>query len=298
MITGSEAFHLLFENPVAASGSMGILGDGWTPLHRLYYGIVPMIPVLKTVTLEPREGNSFRRAWRRIPGGCVNALSLGNRGLDHLLGVLQTRMNRPSVISLFAANPEEMSTIVERVAASEEQFPWILRDIVAFEIDLSCPNHSQANDMEGVLAASGDLPRPVVAKVGAEVLEGRAAIAAAHAGHIAAVSGINSVRWEGIFPRQISPLVKSVGMSGGVSGRPIKTLSLQIIRHLREELPKGFPILGIGGIQDYDDLIDLHEAGATGFELGTVLTQFPLLAIKLLKRIAREGQPGRGVMQL
>jgi dihydroorotate dehydrogenase len=87
-------------------------------------------------------------------------------------------------------------------------------------------------------------------------------------------------------------------MSGGVSGRPIKTLSLQIIRHLREELPKGFPILGIGGIQDYDDLIDLHEAGATGFELGTVLTQFPLLAIKLLKRIAREGQPGRGVMQL
>ena len=50
--------------------------------------------------------------------------------------------------------------------------------------------------------------------------------------------------------------------SGGLSGRPLAEAANQIIRSLREGLPKGYPIIGVGGIMNAVDALNKIRAGA------------------------------------
>ncbi|MDO4681515.1 MAG: quinone-dependent dihydroorotate dehydrogenase [Lautropia sp.] len=50
--------------------------------------------------------------------------------------------------------------------------------------------------------------------------------------------------------------------SGGLSGRPVFEASNRVIRALRHGLPKGYPIIGVGGIMSAEDAVAKLEAGA------------------------------------
>lgn len=277
---------------IAASGAMGPLGLGWTLLHRILYWILPgMVPVLKTTLPTRNEGNSLSRAWRPLIWlrGCVNAMRLPSDGLSMLLYRDLARLTRDSIISLYASNPEEMRLMVEMINRVFANHRGYFVHVLAFEINLSCPNVDGPIDRLGILKEASNLPLPVIAKIGAETEQVDVVVKAAKKEYIDAVSAINSVLWERIFGNRRSPLEKLTGQRGGVSGRPIKPLAIAILEELRSRLPEGFPIYAGGGIQTYRDVRDFVDAGATGIVLGTVLTQYLLLAIILLLTIRKKG---------
>ena len=289
-------FPDLSKRPIAASGAMGRLGNGWTPFHRIYYGILPpIVPVLKTEKLEKRKGNPFYEAWWPLfwIRGCVNAMSLGCDGVSMSLLRDLKRLTRDSIPSFHADCPEEMQEIVRRVNKHYSEHPGDFVHVVAFEVNVSCPNADSPIDYLGILEAAKDLPRPVGAKIGTGQDQIRAVVTAARNGWILYVSAINAVLWVELFRNKISPLIKRTGLAGGVSGRPIRERALATIKTLRRLLPPGFLIIGGGGIQSYGDLKKFAEAGATGFSLGTVLTQYPIRAIVLLLMIRLFGLPTR-----
>jgi dihydroorotate dehydrogenase len=57
--------------------------------------------------------------------------------------------------------------------------------------------------------------------------------------------------------------------SGGLSGKPLRERSSEVIRYLRNALGDQFPIIGVGGIMSADDAIQKLKAGADLIQLYT-----------------------------
>jgi len=56
---------------------------------------------------------------------------------------------------------------------------------------------------------------------------------------------------------------------GGLSGKPLKKRSTEVIRFLAEKSNNAFPIIGVGGIHSAEDAIEKLEAGASLVQLWT-----------------------------
>ena len=73
--------------------------------------------------------------------------------------------------------------------------------------------------------------------------------------------------------------------AGGLSGKPVAPLSLQVIRQLRGVLDKGIPIIGVGGI---DSVQRAQETLAAGASLIQIYTGFIYQGPKLVQDIVRQ----------
>ena len=59
--------------------------------------------------------------------------------------------------------------------------------------------------------------------------------------------------------------------TGGLSGAPVLALSNQVIAKLRQQLGKGFPIIGVGGVMSAQDAVSKVQAGADLVQIYTGL---------------------------
>ena len=57
--------------------------------------------------------------------------------------------------------------------------------------------------------------------------------------------------------------------TGGLSGKPLKQRSTEVIRYLRAKLGPGFPIIGVGGIRCAEDAVEKLNAGANLLQIYT-----------------------------
>ena len=64
---------------------------------------------------------------------------------------------------------------------------------------------------------------------------------------------------------------KLAQQAGGLSGRPLKTLSTSVIRRLYAHLRGQIPIIGVGGIETTDDAWEKLVAGADLVQIYSVL---------------------------
>lgn len=73
--------------------------------------------------------------------------------------------------------------------------------------------------------------------------------------------------------------------AGGLSGPPVKPLSLAAVRSLRAKLPASIPLIGCGGISTGTDAIEYARSGAT---LVQVYTRFGYDGAGACRRIKDE----------
>jgi dihydroorotate dehydrogenase len=80
--------------------------------------------------------------------------------------------------------------------------------------------------------------------------------------------------------------------AGGLSGAPVLAASNSVIRALRAQLGKGFPIIGVGGIMSADDAVSKIEAGADVVQIYTgLIYKGPDLVKAAALAIKRNQQP-------
>ena len=84
--------------------------------------------------------------------------------------------------------------------------------------------------------------------------------------------------------------------AGGLSGRPLRTRSLEVLKHLRAQAGE-LPLVSVGGVFSADDVYERLRAGACLVQLYTSLVyEGPLLLKRLnegvLKRLERDGFSG------
>jgi dihydroorotate dehydrogenase len=78
---------------------------------------------------------------------------------------------------------------------------------------------------------------------------------------------------------------------GGMSGKPLKNRSTEVIRFLANKSNKAFPIIGVGGIHSADDAIEKLEAGASLIQLYTgFIYEGPALIKAINKKVLSKMQ--------
>ncbi|VAW25937.1 Dihydroorotate dehydrogenase (quinone), partial [hydrothermal vent metagenome] len=76
--------------------------------------------------------------------------------------------------------------------------------------------------------------------------------------------------------------------NGGLSGKPIKDRSTEVIKYLAEKSNKAFPIIGVGGIHSVEDALEKINAGADLIQIFTgFIYEGPSLVKKINKAILK-----------
>ena len=84
-------------------------------------------------------------------------------------------------------------------------------------------------------------------------------------------------------------LSETKGEAGGLSGKPLKNRSTEVIRFLAEKSNRAFPIIGVGGIHSAEDAIEKLEAGASLIQLYTgFIYEGPALVKAINKAILKQ----------
>ena len=272
--------RLQLKNPIlVASGTFGYAKEmsAFVDFGQLG-GIIP-----KTVTPLPRPGNPPPRTVETT-GGMLNSIGLDNDGFDQFVAEklpYLLSLGTSVIVNIAGKAMEEF----ERMARVLDQYP----QIAAVELNISCPNVSGGVDFGTDPGLAGEVVRsvrlacrlPVIAKLTPNVTSViPIARAAAEAG-ADAVSLVNTFQGMAIDWKKRRPILGNV--LGGLSGPAIKPLALRIVWQVRQAL--SIPIIGIGGIQTLDDVMEFLLAGATAIQVGTANFYNPGLANQLVREL-------------
>ena len=272
--------RLRLQNPIlVASGTFGYAKEmtAFVDFSQLG-GIVP-----KTVTPQPRPGNPPPRTVETA-SGMLNSIGLDNDGFD-----LFVAEKLPYLSGLGT------SIIVNIAAKTNDDFrrmAGVLNEcsgVAAIELNISCPNVSGGVDFgtnavlaaEVVAAVRDACDLPVIAKLTPNVTSVvPIAQAVADAG-ADAVSLINTFQGLAVDWKRRRPVLGNV--LGGLSGPAIKPLALRIVWQVFQAVK--IPIIGIGGIQSIDDVMEFFLVGATAVQVGTANFYNPGLANQLIREL-------------
>lgn len=235
--------------------------------------------VTKGVTLEPREGNpEFRIVETQT--GIINSIGLQNNGVEFFVKKeLPEFLNidLPIIVNIAANTVEEFGKIASYL--SENDLSQIIKGI---EINVSCPNVKKGGMAFGVdprqverivktVKNKIDSRIIVITKLTPNVTDITLPARAAIEGGSDALSMINTLRAMAI---DITTGKTYLGnKTGGLSGPAIKPVGVFMVYECFDKIPecnsRKVPIIGIGGITTWRDVLEYIMAGATAVGIGT-----------------------------
>ena len=203
-----------------------------------------------------------------VEGGIINAIGLSSPGVEAFIDELERvdRIKGKSIASIYGATPDEFAYVAGKV-----------EDLVdMIELNVSCPHA-----MEGYGASIGQNPEltknvvkavkdavdvPILAKLTPNVTDiSEIAVAAEEAG----ADGLTLINSLG--PGMKIDIVTGnpilANKFGGMSGPAIKPIAVRCVYDAFAATD--IPIVGVGGIRNYADVIEFLYAGASAVQIGT-----------------------------
>ena len=268
------------KNPVlTASGTFGY------GLEFMPYGDLQSLGgiVVKGLSLAPREGNPMPRI-AETPCGMLNSIGLQNCGVEvfirHKLPLLPTD-TLPVVANLYATSTAEFSELAAILAAES--------GIAALEVNISCPNvaeggssfgqnpHMAAAVTEAVKKNAG--AKPVIVKLSPNVTDICEIARACEGGGADILSCINTLSGMAVDLASRRPLLAMV--TGGLSGPAVKPVALRCVWQVSRAVR--LPVIGIGGVQRAEDVLEFILAGAHAVQIGTANFSRPDTAFRIVQ---------------
>jgi dihydroorotate dehydrogenase (NAD+) catalytic subunit len=279
---------------INASGTFDVLAARETFGESLEADFPFSAYVSKTITLEPRGGNPSPRLWE-APAGLINSIGLPNKGLQayltqdlpELTGLLE-RVSAPLITNVMGSTSAQIATLLE---GCEDR-----REIMAVELNVSCPNVSTGLDigadpvqLEAVVReVRPRLSKPLIVKLTPNTADVAACALAAQQGGADAVSLINTLRARPLAPRAAGGASDGArpwlgGRTGGLSGPAIRMVALAQVAAVAERV--SIPIVGMGGVQRFEHARDLLEVGATLVAVGTESFRDPTVGGRIARQL-------------
>ena len=225
--------------------------------------------VAKSLAAYEWTGNPSPRV-HPTPQGMINAVGLQGPGVSAWLADDLPPLARSGarvVVSIWGRSVADYRAAAEQLAEAGPE-------VIAVEVNLSCPNlegrtgifaHDPSLSAE-VITATSACNRPRWAKLSPNtdrVVEVAAAVQAAGA---EAVTLVNTLLGMVIDPRTRRPALGNGG--GGLSGRAIHPVAVRTVHDVHASLPD-LPIVGVGGVASGWDAAELMIAGASAVQVGT-----------------------------
>ncbi len=222
----------------------------------------------KGTTREMRFGNPTPRI-AECKSGMLNAVGLQNPGVDKVISEelpkLKKIFRKPVMANVSGFSVEEYAEVSERLSACEE-VGWI-------ELNVSCPNvhgggMSFGTSCESVRtvteAVKKKVKKPLIVKLSPNVTDIASMAKACEDGGADGISLINTLMGMRIDLKKRAPLLKNV--TGGLSGGAIFPVAVRMVYQASSAVR--IPVVGMGGVESAEDVIELMLAGATAVEVG------------------------------
>jgi dihydroorotate dehydrogenase (NAD+) catalytic subunit len=225
--------------------------------------------VVKSLSVDPWPGNPAPRV-HETQGGMLNSVGLQGPGVE-----VWRRDELPPLVATGATVVASIwGRTVEDYAAAAELLAGAPPEVVAVEVNLSCPNLHHGRAMFAQLpetaaeavAATAACGRPRWAKLSPMVADLVPIAAAVHAAGAEAVTLVNTAL--GLAIDTDTRLLRLGGGGGGLSGPAIHPIAVRAVHDVHAALPD-LPIVGVGGVTRGVDAIELMMAGASAVQVGT-----------------------------
>ncbi len=278
----SQVGSVVLDNPVMTAS--GTSGHGAELAPYVDLGALGAV-VCKSLLVEQWPGNPAPRL-HETPAGMINSVGLQGPGIARWLD--------EDVPALVACGATIVASIwgrtIDDYAAAAEALADAPADVVAVEVNVSCPNHHARNEMFAhdpvataeVMAITAVCGRPRWAKLSPNVGNlAEIAAAAAEAG-AEAVTLINTVMGMSIDTETASGRLG--GRGGGLSGPAIHPVAVRAVFDVHQALPD-LPIVAVGGVATGVDVIEFLMAGAHAVQVGTATFAEPAAVARVLSEV-------------
>lgn len=286
-----ELFGLKFPNPVGLAAGFDKQASFYKEFSSLGFGFIEV----GTITPKPQDGNPKPRMFR-LPQdqGLINRMGFNNGGLEMARKNLQGRDRNFIIGGNIGKNKV---TLNENATDDYIQCFQQLHDLVDyFVVNVSSPNTPGLRELQdkepltkllATLKAENsklNQPKPILLKIAPDLTDAQLddIIAIVADTRIDGVIATNTtISREGLNSPE--SLTKE---AGGVSGKPVKERSTEVIRYLHSKSNGAFPIIGVGGIHSAADAIEKLNAGASLVQIYTgLIYEGPALIKEINKRL-------------
>ena len=258
---------LQLENPlILASGILGYSAESLQRVAKAGAGAV----VSKSVGVEPRVGYPNPTVVQ-AEAGLVNAMGLPNPGIDvycEEIGFCKTILKVPLIVSVFGYSAEEYAAVSKKAVDAGAD---------AVELNVSCPHVRYTGSEIGqnikaltevVERVKDVVDKPLIVKLSPNVTDITVPAKAAVEAGADALTAANTLKAMAIDPETMRPILSNI--RGGLSGPAVKPVALRCVYDIREALPDT-PIIGCGGVMDWQDAVEFMLAGASAVQVGTAI---------------------------
>lgn len=238
--------------------------------------------VAKTVTLAPRAGNLTPRVAETY-GGMLNSVGLQNAGVDSFLAEDMPKLaslTTPLFISIAGHTVDEFVSLAQKLDA--------VPNIAAIEVNVSCPNvecggkvfAADAVQLHAVLSAIRKVTNKyLIAKLSPNTNDVVEMAQTAQAAGADCLCVANTLLGMKIDIRTRRPTLANV--VGGLSGPAVKPVILRMVYQIAPKV--SIPIIGVGGIVNWEDVLEYLLAGATAVQVGTASFTNPLAMPEIIQ---------------
>jgi len=272
---------LTMKNPIMpASGCFGF-GKEYAKFYDL--SLLGAIAV-KAATLEPRYGNPTPRV-AETAAGMLNAIGLQNPGVDKIINEELKWLESydvPIVANVAGSEMEDYIEVAERISKAP--------NVHALELNISCPNVKKGGITFGTMPdVAAELTRevkavssvPVYVKLSPNVSDIVVMARAVEKAGADGLSMINTLLGMRLDLKTRKPIIANG--TGGLSGPAIKPVAIRMIHQVSQVVD--IPIIGMGGVQSAEDVIEFLLAGASAVAVGTANFVDPFICPEIIEEL-------------
>ena len=280
-----QAFGVHFASPFGLAAGFDKDAGCAEPLSALGFGYVEV----GTITAQAQPGNPRPRLFRLTESrAIVNRMGFNNAGAAAAAKRLRRVRHIPAVVGVNIGKTKvvpESEAVRDYVASARELAP-LAHYLV---INVSSPNTPGLRDLQAVdrlrplLAAVKEAAgrTPLLVKIAPDLADedvDAVAELAVELGLAGVIATNTTISREGVESTE----------TGGLSGRPLKARSLEVLRRLRHKAGDRLTLVSVGGVEDVDDVWERLLAGATLVQGYTgLIYEGPLWPSRINRQLAR-----------
>jgi len=224
--------------------------------------------MIKAATVEPRFGNPTPRV-AETAAGMLNAIGLQNPGLHKVISEELPFLDQydvPIIANVAGSTEEDYVAVAKEISK--------VSNVHALELNISCPNVKEGGITFGTVPeiakkltekVKAVSQVPVYVKLSPNVTDIVEMAKAVEAGGADGITMINTLVGMRINLQNAKPVIAN--KTGGLSGPAVKPVAIRMIYEVSQQV--NIPIIGMGGIQNAEDVIEFFYAGASAVAVGT-----------------------------
>ncbi len=284
-----EVFGIRFENPVGLAAGFDKQAELIDEFAALGFGSIE----IGTITPKGQPGNPKPRLFRlKEDEAIINRMGFNNHGVEAAVAKLKARKSNVIVGGNIGKN--KITPNEEAFRDYELCFEALFEHVDYFAVNVSSPNTPNLRELQEKEPLKQLLlrlkernkikkyPKPILLKIAPDLTNEQLddIIEIVEEVELAGVIATNTtISRKGLITDKQT--IDQMG-AGGLSGKPLKDRSTEVIKYLHENAKKSFPIIGVGGINTPEDAVEKLKAGAS---LVQVYTGFIYQGPGLIKRI-------------